>query len=257
MIPNILRQLVEMSHRLGAPHREYVILGEGNTSAQKDEETFWVKASGMELATIGEEGFCEVQFQPVLELLMTETELTDEQIQQRLNNSLVHCGLLRPSVETVLHAQLLNLPDVRFVGHTHPQAVLALLCSKGLEQAISGRLFPDEIVSCGIAPVFVPYVDPGLPLAQEVHKRVHAFIDEYGERPKAILMQNHGLIALGETPKEVESITAMWVKTARVLIDTVAFGGPNFLAPAHVARIHTRPDEEYRRKIIEGTADSD
>jgi hypothetical protein len=44
------------------------------------------------------------------------------------------------------------------------------------------------------------------------------------------------------------------VKTARVLLGTAAFGGPNFLSPDHVKRIHTRPDEEYRRKMIEGAS---
>jgi rhamnose utilization protein RhaD (predicted bifunctional aldolase and dehydrogenase) len=254
VIPKRLQELVVMSQRLGDRTREYVILGEGNTSAQCDEESFWVKASGMDLATISEDGFCHLYFKPILDLLMSDEPLSDDGIKERLGAATVHACLLRPSVETVLHAQLLNLPDVRFVAHTHPQSVLSLLCSKGVEQAIAGRIFPDEIVSCGIAPVFIPYTDPGLPLAQAVHEGVHQYVDQYGERPKAILMQNHGLIALGENPKECESVTAMWVKTARVLIDTAAFGGPNFLSPDHVKRIHTRPDEEYRRKIIEGAS---
>lgn len=241
-----------MSQRIGDPAKEYVILGEGNTSAQRDTESFWVKASGTELATIGEDGFCLLYFEPVLGLLMTEERLDDDEIKERLTAASVHACLVRPSVETVLHAQLLNLPDVRFVAHTHPQPVLSLLCAKDVQAALAGRLFPDEIVACGVAPLLIPYTDPGLPLAKAVHEGVHRFIDEHGERPKAILLQNHGLIALGETPKEVESITAMWVKTARVLLGTAAFGGPNFLAPEHVQRIHTRPDEQYRRRMLEG-----
>jgi rhamnose utilization protein RhaD (predicted bifunctional aldolase and dehydrogenase) len=254
MAPKRIEELVRMSQRLGEPAKEYLILGEGNTSAQCDDESFWVKASGMELATIGEEGFCLLYFKPVLDMLMSQEPLSDDAIKESLAAATVHACLVRPSVETVLHAQLLNLPDVHFVAHTHPHAVLSLLCSKGVKEAIAGRVFPDEIVACGIAPVFIPYVDPGLPLAQAVHEGVHEFIDTYGERPKAILMQNHGLIALGENPKECESVTAMWVKTARVLLGTAAFGGPNFLSPDHVKRIHTRPDEEYRRKMIEGAS---
>jgi rhamnose utilization protein RhaD (predicted bifunctional aldolase and dehydrogenase) len=251
MTPKRLAELVRLSQNLGSPAREYVILGEGNTSARDDEETFWVKASGMELATISEDGFCRLYFQPIFDLLMSEETPDDETTKQRLSAAMVHAGLLRPSVETVLHAQLLNLPGANFVAHTHPTPVLALLCSAGVEDAIAGRIFPDEIVSCGPAPVFVPYTDPGLPLARAVHKGCHAFQDTYGERPKAILMQNHGLIALGENPKEVESVTAMWVKTATVLLQTAAFGGPHFLTPDNVRRIHTRPDEVYRRRVIE------
>jgi rhamnose utilization protein RhaD (predicted bifunctional aldolase and dehydrogenase) len=255
MTPSVLDDLVKMSRRLGEPARQYGILGEGNTSAEIDDESFWVKASGMELETIGPDGFCSLHFEPVLEMLK-EGDLGDQAIAVRLAAATVHCTLLRPSVESVLHALLLKLPDVRFVAHTHPLSVLSILCSQGLNEAISGRLFPDEIVSCGIAPVYVPYTDPGLPLAKAVGDAADRYIDDYGERPRAILMQNHGLIALGETPKEAESVTAMWDKAARVLINTAAFGGPRFLPKEHVDRIHTRPDEEYRRKMIDRGSDT-
>jgi ribulose-5-phosphate 4-epimerase/fuculose-1-phosphate aldolase len=65
-----------------------------------------------------------------------------------------------------------------------------------------------------------------------------------------ILMQNHGFIALGRSPEQVESATAMFVKTARILLGTYALGGPNFLTPENVNRIYTRPDEKYREKQI-------
>ena len=116
-----------------------------------------------------------------------------------------------------------------------------------VEEAIAGRLFPDEIVYCGPAPVYIPYTDPGLPLARRVRAEIDRYLDEYGEVPKVILMQNHGLIALGRTAAEVENITAMAVKAARVLLGSYALGGPHFLSPAAVERIHTRPDELYRR----------
>ncbi len=252
MSDRILDQLLTMSRRLGDPAKQYVILGEGNTSAQIDDESFYVKASGKELETIGPEGFCSVYLRCVLEML--DEDLTDEQVKDRLDNSCVHGTLLRPSVETVLHALLLELPGVRFVAHTHPVSVNAILCSQNAEQAIAGRLFPDEIVSCGVAPVWVPYTDPGLPLARAVREAVRAYIERYGERPRQILMQNHGLIALGESPQQVEGITAMSDKAARILFETAQFGGPRFLSEEDVARIHTRPDEKYRQRLIEGGA---
>ncbi len=251
MMTKVIDELVSLSQRLGDPAKQYIILGEGNTSAKADDESFFVKASGMELATIGPDGFCQVYFKPVHDILMGG-ELTDDQIKQALGEAMVHGSLLRPSVETVLHAQLLNMPDVTYIAHTHPQSVLQLLCAKDVLDIIAGRIFPDEIVCCGIAPIFVPYTDPGLPLAKAVHEATHEYVDTYGERPKSVLMQNHGLIALGDSPKQCEAITAMWVKVAHVLRGTMALGGPNFLTPENVARIHTRPDEEYRRKIIGG-----
>jgi rhamnose utilization protein RhaD (predicted bifunctional aldolase and dehydrogenase) len=244
----ILEQLVTMSRNLGDPALDYVILGEGNTSARIDGKTFWVKASGTELRTADASSFVRVRFDPVLALLEAGSP-SDDKIENGLKAAKVDtASTSHPSVETMLHAVTLQLEGVNFIGHTHPTAVNAILCSQKAEEASVGRLFPDHIVYCGPTSVYVPYTDPGLPLARKVRDLVSRYIDEHQEVPKAIVMQNHGLIALGKTAQEVENITAMAVKAARVLQGAYVFGGPRFLGPQDVQRIHTRPDELHRRK---------
>ena len=250
MSDDILAQLVTMSNNLGDPALDYVILGEGNTSARADADTFWVKASGTELRTTAASGFVRVRVDGVLALLETD-DISDDDVKAGLEAAKVDpAATVRPSVETVLHAVALQLEGVNFVGHTHPTAINALTCSAAFETAVSGRLFPDEIVICGPALVVVPYTDPGVPLARKVRDLIDQYIDEYQEVPKVILMQNHGLIALGRTVQQVENITAMAVKAARVLLGTYVLGGPHFLTARNVDRIHTRPDELYRRKLL-------
>jgi len=83
-----------------------------------------------------------------------------------------------------------------------------------------------------------------------VRSLIDQYLDEYREVPKVILMQNHGLIALGRSVQQVENITAMAVKAARVLLGAYALGGPHFMTPQAVQRIHTRPDELYRRRQL-------
>ena len=247
----VQKQLIDMSHWLGEECRELVILGEGNTSARIDDETFFVKASGTQLGTIKAAGLVEVRASKVLPMI-GGPELTDDEIKANLRAAMVDPnGEFLPSIETVFHAYLLTIPGVNFVGHTHPVSVLSILCSKGWYDFTHGRLFPDEIVCCGIAPAHVEYVDPGVTLARRTKEVVEDYIREHGERPKAILVQNHGLIALGTTAKEVMSVTAMWDKTAKVLAGTFQFGGPNYMSEEHVERIRTRPDEEQRKKLIE------
>jgi rhamnose utilization protein RhaD (predicted bifunctional aldolase and dehydrogenase) len=247
----ILNQLITMSNNLGNPINDYVILGEGNTSSRVDDETFWVKASGTQLNGIDQSGFVQVRFDRVLPLL-NDTELSDTDITNRLNAAKVDQTQTRhPSVETFLHALTLQLDGINFVGHTHPTAINSLTCSVGFEQAVSGRLFPDEIVLCGPAPVSIPYTDPGLALARKMRDQINEFIETYKEIPRVIFMQNHGLIVLGRTAQQVENITAMTVKTARILLGAYAAGGPNLLSQENVNRIHTRPDEHYRRKLLE------
>ncbi|MDO8587400.1 MAG: class II aldolase/adducin family protein [Armatimonadota bacterium] len=244
----VLDQLVRMSLNLGKPENEYAILGEGNTSARVDEETFYVKQSGSYLCTAACESFVHVRFAPVLAMI-EESGLSDDEIKGRLMSARADSSSpSMPSIETVFHAYLLTLPGVSFVGHTHPIAVNSLLCSHKAKEAFSGRVFPDEIVFCGIEPVYMEYVDPGPALARAIREHIQEFMDKQGVTPKVVYMQNHGVIALGANPQEVEAITAMAVKTCRVLAGTYIFGGPRFLTKENVDRIYTRPDEEYRKR---------
>ncbi len=246
-----LSQLVMMSQHLGEPSNDYVILGEGNTSARLDDETFLVKASGTTLHGIADEGFVRVRFARALALLEA-TGMSDQQVKEALLSATVDNPSQRwPSVETTFHALCLTLGQAKFVGHTHPTAVNAILCSQGAEDAFAGRLFPDEIVVCGPAPAFVPYVDPGVPLARAIGDVIRDHAQQYDALPKVILMQNHGMIALGQSAGEVERITAMMVKTARILAGTFALGGPKFMSKQNIDRIYSRPDEHYRQQILD------
>jgi len=250
MTEDILNQLVTLSNHLGNPDLDYVILGEGNTSARADAQTFWVKASGYELRTITANGLVCVAFDRVLAMLH-RTNLSDQDVKDELNAAKVDSGVsIHPSVETFLHALCLSLEGVNFVGHTHPTAANALTCSVAFDTAFEGRLFPDEIVVCGPAPLLVPYVDPGVPLARVVKQLLDDYHDRFSVPPRVILMQNHGMIALGRDAAQVENITAMMVKTAQILLGTFAAGGPHFMPPKEVDRIHARPDELYRRRLL-------
>ena len=156
----------------------------------------------------------------------------------------------RPSVETMFHAVLLDYPEFKFVGHTHPTYTNMLVCSERAEEVSAGRICPDHIVVLGHKSVYVPYVDPGLVLAREIRARVRAYVDEEGVLPRAIMMQGHGLIALGDSTKAVTNITDMAEKNSQIIVGTYALGGPRFMPQKDIDRIYTRPDEKYREKTI-------
>lgn len=251
-----LQNLVEMSRTLGEPARDYVILGEGNSSAREDEDSFWVKASGTSLDGIEKNGFVQVEMLPILALL-EESEISDEQVKMALASAMVDPQVnARPSVETTFHAVALTLGEANYAGHTHPTAVNSILCSTEAREAFAGRLFPDEIVVCGPAPAFVPYTDPGLPLSLSIRDEISRYKVQYGRAPKVILLQNHGMIALGKTAAEVLRVTAMFVKTARIILGAYTMGGPHFLSQTDVERIDTRPDELYRRRMLAEKAEA-
>jgi len=223
-----LEQLVSMTRALGQPDRDYVILSEGNTSVRADEETFWVKASGCCMHQVDAGNFVRVRTDAVLDLLDGPT-LPESQVRDRLAAAKVDPDAPGvPSIETALHALCLTLGGATFVGHTHPTPVNAILCARNAPDAFLGSIFPAESMVCG-EPLFVPYASPGQPLARVVEEALQSTLDDRGEPPRALLLQNHGLVALGATPQEVLDVTAMMVKTARILVRTYALGGPRFV----------------------------
>ena len=244
------QRLLNLSHQLGREERRLAILGEGNTSMRVSAGTFLVKASGSNLATLSPLGVTECRCDD-LAALLKKKKLADVEVDEALLASRVDPAAKKPSVEAVFHAYLLSLPDVNFVGHTHPIAVNQLLCTKHARNFARRRTFPDEVVCCGVESVFVPYTDPGLKLAQAIRAAVVASIKRLARPPRVILLENHGLIALGATPEAVLAATLMAVKAAEIFVGAAAINGqPRFLSAAQVARIAGRPDEHYRQKAL-------
>jgi len=247
---DLLDRLPRLSHELGREERRLAILGEGNTSARFSDETFRVKASGSNLGSLSEAGTTECRFDRLLPLLAAD-QMDDHAIDEALFASRVSPDAKKPSVEAIFHAWLLTLPGVAFVGHTHPIAVNQLLCSKHARTFAARRLFPDEIVCCGVESVFVPYTDPGLKLSQAIKAAVEDYIVRLSRPPRIVLLENHGLIALGPSPESVLAASLMATKAAEIFVGAAALGGePQFLTPEQVERIAGRPDEHYRQKAL-------
>jgi rhamnose utilization protein RhaD (predicted bifunctional aldolase and dehydrogenase) len=243
--PFLRDELLALSHHLGEEQRDYAIIGEGNTSARSSSGSVLIKASGSSLRTLEPEQIVEVDMRPVIAAL--DEPLDDADVRRVLGDARVDPGSAWPSIETFFHALLYELTEAAFIGHTHPVAVNAVLCSQRSEDIVR-HIMPDVIVVCGLHAVFVPYVDPGLALSREIGLRTRDYIDAFGESPRTIYLQNHGLIALGQSVRQVQHITAMAVKHAQVLAATYGLGGPRFLDERDNARIETRPDEDVRRR---------
>lgn len=238
-----------MSQFLGQENLHLAILGEGNTSAKIDDETFLVKASGSCLETLSEDDAVVCKFDALLPMLDLD-DIGDQEIEVRLLACRADSGAKKPSVETLFHAYLLSLPGVEFVGHTHSIAVNQVLCSPMVEKFATQRMFPDEIVCCGSQSVLVPYVDPGLKLSQTIREKTQAFVNEFGTPPRVILLQNHGLITIGKTPGAVKAAMLMAHKAAEIFVGAAALGGPVFMSDADVDRIANRTDEHYRQRAL-------
>lgn len=253
---HLIPELLALALQVGDPTRRMAILGEGNVSGAIDSESFFVKASGARLSDLREEHLTEVRSEALITLVEAEGSVADEDIEALLLSVRVDPRALKPSVESLFHAWLLRLPGVRFVGHAHPTAVNKLLCSPAARQYARKRLFPDQVVYCGQESVLVPYVDPGLTLARRIAAEVEAFRMRHERIPVTIMLENHGIIAIGSTTAEVMAAISMSEKAATVFVGAAATGGPVFMSSEHVRRIADRIDEHYRQKMLRDQKDA-
>jgi rhamnose utilization protein RhaD (predicted bifunctional aldolase and dehydrogenase)/NAD(P)-dependent dehydrogenase (short-subunit alcohol dehydrogenase family) len=190
-----LQQLIEISQFYGHDNR-FVIAGGGNTS-YKNSEKIWVKASGFSLATITEEGFAILDRKKLNLLSEKVYSNNPEEREEQVKNDLAAATLTkgkRPSVETSMH----NVIEYPFVVHLHPTAVNALMCAQDAEASLK-RLFGDKML-------FVEYTDPGYLLFKKVYERIKSYRASFGEEPKVIWLQNHGIFVASNTIEEIKAM---------------------------------------------------
>ena len=245
----IVQDLLKLSREIGREERGLVLAGEGNTSARLNDKTFLVKASGTSLATLKENEIVECRLAPVLALL-EQNHLTDAQIDAAMMAARVSSKAKKPSLEAIFHAYLLSLPSINFVAHSHATTVNQILCSPRARDFAERRMMSDEAGCCGIASVLVPHTEPGLKLAKAVRRGTAAFINKHQTPPRVILLQNHGIITLGQSWQSALAVMLMSEKSAKIFAGAAALGGPVFLSEADARRFAGRPDEEYRRRVM-------
>ncbi|HUJ75658.1 MAG TPA: SDR family NAD(P)-dependent oxidoreductase, partial [bacterium] len=193
-----LRDIIQLSHSYGRGN-DFVIAGGGNTSV-KDRTVMAIKASGVSLRDITEQGFVELSREQVRAILgrtysddalRREAQIKDDLARSRTRPEAGG----RPSVEASLHEML----EWRLVVHTHPFAINALTCGVRGEKT-ARELFGDEAL-------WVPYTDPGYRLAMLMQEKLTAYRAAHRGDPRIVLMQNHGLVVAADTPAEIGSIT--------------------------------------------------
>jgi rhamnulokinase len=191
----LLEEVARLSRRFGSDP-EYTRGGGGNSSAKAD-GVLYIKASGRSLATLTAGELMPLRMAPLLALLEggegeTAAPGTDEIMRVALAARVNPDDDRRPSVECLFHA-LLREP---IVLHTHPTVVNALTCARDGQQ-IAAEIFADEVL-------WVPYIDPGLPLARRIDAERRTYAGRAGRpAPRGMLLQNHGMILTGESADEV------------------------------------------------------
>jgi NAD(P)-dependent dehydrogenase (short-subunit alcohol dehydrogenase family)/rhamnose utilization protein RhaD (predicted bifunctional aldolase and dehydrogenase) len=192
-----IKKLIDVSRFYGQK-KEYVIAGGGNTSF-KDDKHLWIKASGVNLGEIDENGFCVLDRQKLNEI--PNRKFSDDPVQREneVKNALLNSRVnpdsgLRPSVETSLH----NLFSYKFVVHTHPTLVNGLMCSNQAALKTT-EIFGEEVL-------YIPYSDPGFVLFKIIAEKIEEYNKKHNRDPQIVLIQNHGIFVAANSVDEINAI---------------------------------------------------
>ncbi len=191
-----LEPLIYVSRYYGDNH-DFVIAGGGNTS-YKDSDTIWIKASGIPLAGIGEDGFVSLsrkKLSLIESFTFSEDEiLREEEVKAMMKQAIISPQNLRPSVETSLH----NLIGYTYVVHTHPTLVNGVMCANDAAVEVRQRF--------GDRAMLVEYTDPGYILFKKLQERIANYRAIYGRVPQIIFLQNHGVFVGADSLKEIKDL---------------------------------------------------
>lgn len=192
-----LEKLIEISREYGK-NKDFVLGGGGNTSF-KDDRYLWIKASGVSLADITEEGFVQLdrgKLAVIAEASYSEdSDERERQVMAHLHQAIVDPEKgKRPSVETSLH----NLIAYTYVVHMHPWLVNALLCARNSAR-ISHEIFGDEAL-------YIGYTDPGYVLFKKLSAEIEKYRQVHGKDPQIILLENHGIFISADTTEEIRKL---------------------------------------------------
>lgn len=186
-----INDLVFLSHTFG--NDENYVLGKGgNISVKIGDNDLAIKSSGVRLKDVSfESGYTLINrksFSRKLKYIVDDESL-DKQM-ERLSGKQKH-----PSMETFCHLALNN----KYVIHTHPKYLTALLSSTGARKIIK-KIFQDFKYK------FISYKNPGFDLGAEINK-----YPDYG----LFFLENHGLIVAEENPYVAKAITECIEHTAK------------------------------------------
>lgn len=182
------------SSRLIGQDTALVLHGGGNTSVKSkqldrfgiEQDMIWVKASGFDLATMGEEGFTALLLQDILRLAELDF-LTDADMVNEVKRARLDSDAAAASIEAIVHA----LIPYKFVDHSHADGVLTI--SNSLDGSKRLRdIYGDRVL-------ILPYAKPGFDLALQMREQVRS----HGLREvDAVILEHHGIFTFADTAHE-------------------------------------------------------
>jgi ribulose-5-phosphate 4-epimerase/fuculose-1-phosphate aldolase len=225
-------EFIELARSLGGPLSRMAIWGEGSGALKMPGNRFLATRAGAQLDRLAPDDLVELDLKK-----MTDMQAGESVSEEEIAEAQTIRGQAAPTTDALLYAYLLGFEGVNMAVHIQPVEINQILCSPRARQFADRRSTPGEILAFGSAMLLASYADPGLQLAREVRRRMALWRDRYKTAPRVVLIQNHGMIALGGSGAEILKIIDTTLKAAQVFIGASLLGGPVFMTPSNVTHL--------------------
>lgn len=224
--------LLRLGQALGSHAGELTLGTEGSAAVRAGADCFLVTRRGATLRELEPADAVEVKTEEARALLERDTLPEDG-----VRGALALPEGPEPSSDMLTYAHLFALDGVEMIAHVQPVEINQIISSPRARQFADRRTLAEEVIACGSSSVLVPYMDPGLPLAREVVRKVMLWRDRNKKTPRLVLLQNHGMIVVGESLEPVMATLEAAIKSARVFVGSAMMGGPVYLSPNNVVHL--------------------
>jgi rhamnose utilization protein RhaD (predicted bifunctional aldolase and dehydrogenase) len=201
-----------------------LVQGAGGNVSWKEDGVLWVKGSGTWLAKAEQDDiFVPVDLHQLQIALAQKNFDVKPQVIATQGKQ-----LLRPSIETILHA----LMPHKIVVHLHAIDALSYLITKDCEITLR-NLIAQSSKKEAVKSIFVGYHRPGPALAQAIYTALQT-----NKNANVVLLKNHGIVIGGQSIEEVEAllqtINAIFMPTQNPEIFSKRIGLPASRSPSYV-----------------------
>jgi ribulose-5-phosphate 4-epimerase/fuculose-1-phosphate aldolase len=234
MADPLINEILTLGQSLGQHPARLVLADEGSLAARITDDRVAVTRRGAHLAGLLAADFVHLDMQRINEVIAHDPVLPED-----LAAAQLHADYgAEPHEDATLFSWLLALdPAVRIAVHIHPVIVDQIIASPRARQFADRRTVHNEVLALGSASLLVNYAEPGLGLTREIQKKMILWRDRNKSVPRVILVQNHGVIMLGETGLALlRSVNAL-LKYAELFAGASLLGGPVFLTPQAITQI--------------------
>lgn len=132
-----------------------------------------------------------------------------------------------------------------FVNFTFNKEIKSLCGSLKTFSVIENPFTPDQIVYCKSKPMFAETINCEFCAM----KAIKDYVSNNGFSPKVVFVKDVGMLAIGNTEKEAQTITDIFLDAIKIYRYSQNFGGARYMSEELVDFIANWEVEKYRSKI--------